>query len=400
MKSAKVLGSVLIVLLFFWQNAFSQMSWQTVHPPTEPTPLYSVAWTGAEFIAVGANGVCITSPDGLNWTARSTKSNASLFSSAWNGREYAIVGYSDTLLTSLNCVDWNHVPTGTLNYMESIVWCDSMFIAVGDYGSIRTSPNGIVWTDRYEDQEIQMNYREVSLSDSLLIAVGDYPGLVTSTNGKDWHANQFYNLAAEEWLWSAVWTGSQYVVVGNKGLVITSPDGSTYTRRTSNFSGILRSLLRSGNLLVAVGDSGTILTSSDGIGWAKRRSGPASECLHRIAGNGSMLVVACGNGTLLTSPVVNAVEYLNRSKGAEFQNLQVFNIGTQIRFTTCNLAKEMFPMQIQVLNVEGRITAKEEIPHPQINGYIVSSTMKSGTYFLRVSHGNRAFMKKFTILER
>jgi hypothetical protein len=51
-------------------------TWTAITPPvfTPQQALYSVAWTGSQFVAVGAYGNAVTSPDGISWTLRNTGS--------------------------------------------------------------------------------------------------------------------------------------------------------------------------------------------------------------------------------------------------------------------------------------------------------------------------------------
>ena len=51
---------------------------------------------------------------------------------------------------------------------------------------------------------------------------------------------------------------------------------------------------------VAVGEDGTILTSPDGVSWTRRTSGTSNRLEGVAYGNG--LFVAVGGGTILTSP--------------------------------------------------------------------------------------------------
>ncbi len=70
-----------------------------------------------------------------------------------------------------------------------------------------------------------------------------------------------------------VWSGGQFVVVGNNGVVLTSPDGINWTQKSSGNSSALYSVVWSGTQYVIVGENGTILTSPDGQTWTPRVSG-------------------------------------------------------------------------------------------------------------------------------
>src|SRR4051812_6792240 len=67
----------------------------------------------------------------------------------------------------------------------------------------------------------------------------------------------------ENWLTAVAWTGAQLVAVGDSGTILTSPDGITWTNRSSGTDQGLSSITWTGTQLVAVGGLGTILTSPD-----------------------------------------------------------------------------------------------------------------------------------------
>ena len=52
-----------------------------------------------------------------------------------------------------------------------------------------------------------------------------------------------------------------FVAVGGSGTILTSPDGVTWTARTSGTGNGLRGVAYGNNTFVAVGEYGTILTS-------------------------------------------------------------------------------------------------------------------------------------------
>ena len=61
--------------------------------------------------------------------------------------------------------------------------------------------------------------------------------------------------------------GGLYVAVGTSGKIITSPDGVTWTSRTSGTTNLLQGICYDGSKFVACGGS-IVLTSSDGITWS------------------------------------------------------------------------------------------------------------------------------------
>lgn len=95
---------------------------------------------------------------------------------------------------------------------------------------------------------------------------------------------------------SIAYNGSNlYIAAGQGGSLYSSPDGITWTSRTSGFGTNPINTVSYGNgLWVAVGSNGTITTSSDGITWTARTSQFGTNNIVAVYyGNG--LWVAVGN---------------------------------------------------------------------------------------------------------
>lgn len=120
-------------------------------------------------------------------------------------------------------------------------------------------------------------------------------------------------------LGGVAWTGSQLVVVGYCGVIRTSPDGRTWTRRDSGTGHNLLSVTWTGKLLVAVGAStfddnhNVILTSPDGVKWTERDA-KTKVALRSVVWAGDQLV-ALGSETMLTSP--DGITWTPRLAGAD-----------------------------------------------------------------------------------
>ncbi|MHB8523417.1 MAG: beta propeller repeat protein [Limisphaerales bacterium] len=94
--------------------------------------------------------------------------------------------------------------------------------------------------------------------------------------------------------------GNNQFVAGGWYGPVTSPDGITWTSRTSGTSNPLYRIAYGNNQFVAVtGFGGTIVTSPDGITWTSRAS--TGNFLSAIAYENNQFV-AVGSGTTVTSP--------------------------------------------------------------------------------------------------
>ena len=91
-----------------------------------------------------------------------------------------------------------------------------------------------------------------------------------------------------------------FVTVGDNGIILTSSDGISWTKRTSGTTKNLYGVTYGNSAFVAVGGSGTILTSSNGTDWASRTSGTTKN-LYGVTYGGGLFVTVGDNGTILTS---------------------------------------------------------------------------------------------------
>ena len=62
-----------------------------------------------------------------------------------------------------------------------------------------------------------------------------------------------------------VTVGENFVTVGDNGIILTSSDGISWTKRTSGTTKNLYGVTYGNSTFVTVGDNGIMLTSSDGI---------------------------------------------------------------------------------------------------------------------------------------
>ena len=62
------------------------------------------------------------------------------------------------------------------------------------------------------------------------------------------------------------------MTVGYSGTILTSPEGTTWTERTSGTSEDLYDVTYGNGLFVVVGENGTIITSPDEYFWTERTS--------------------------------------------------------------------------------------------------------------------------------
>jgi len=149
----------------------------------------------------------------------------------------------------------------------------------------------------------------VAWSGTQFVAVGDSGIILTSPNGIAWTTRTSGTTSA---LRSVVWSGTQFVAVGVSGIILTSPNGIAWTSRTSGTTQSPFGVAWSGTQFVAVGESGIILTSTDGITWTSRTSG-TTQHLFGVAWSGTQFVAVGISGIILTSP--DGIAWTTRTSG-------------------------------------------------------------------------------------
>ena len=130
---------------------------------------------------------------------------------------------------------------------------------------------------------------------------------MTSPDGITWTIR---TSAADNSWYSVTYGNNLFVAVAITGagnLVMTSPDGITWTIRTSAANNQWRSVTYGNGLFVAVAGSGTgnrVMTSPDGINWTSRTSAANNQWYSVTYGNGLFVAVAInGAGNrVMTSP--------------------------------------------------------------------------------------------------
>ena len=82
-----------------------------------------------------------------------------------------------------------------------------------------------------------------------------------------------YTLSSQYETSSGFTTTGLFVGVGTSGTILSSPEGTNWTSRTSWVTRELKAIAYGNSTFVATGQSGTILTSTDGMSWTSRTSG-------------------------------------------------------------------------------------------------------------------------------
>jgi predicted RecA/RadA family phage recombinase len=202
----------------------------------------------------------MTSPDGINWTIRTSAADNDWRAVTYgNGLFVAVArtGTGNRVMTSPDGINWTIRTSAADNDWRALTYGNGLFVAVAASGignRVMTSPDGITWTIRTSAADNA--WRGITYGNGLFVAV--------------------------------TWSGT-----GNR--VMTSPDGINWTIRTSAADNAWHSVTYGNGLFVAVATTGTgnrVMTSPDGINWTIRTSA-ADNSWHSVTyGNGVFVAIA------------------------------------------------------------------------------------------------------------
>ncbi|WP_221414169.1 immunoglobulin-like domain-containing protein [Paenibacillus sp. 598K] len=276
-------------------------SWTVRGPLPTGENLIDVAYGNGTYVAVGNNGVVMTSVDGASWTNQTSGITSNLKDVSYINDQFVAVGQGGKIILSDDGASWTSATNNDTSELTSVAYGNGMYVAVGGFGKVLTSGDGASWT---------LNPNSPVIGNSVLYAItfgngvfviagnnGSDGTIYTSSDGTSW-TSQSSNVYVS--LLDAVYGLDKYVVVGTEGKIVTSEDGVTWTQRTSGTQENLLSVTYGNGKYVATANSGVIKSSTDGVTWSNETSGVNSGSLMGVAyGPGTYVVVGTG-GTILT----------------------------------------------------------------------------------------------------
>jgi hypothetical protein len=169
----------------------------------------------------------------------------------------------------------------------------------GPYAAL--SADGVQWTRQFPGALSDgQNLLGVTYGNGLFVAVGSRPRaenpattqpLIRTSSNTNWPHQTFVAPASLEALRAAGYGNGTYVVVGDEGTILSSPDATNWTLRASGTTRTLRAVTYYNGRFIVGGDVGTILASADGTTWSP--ASPTSFSNRGLAsGDG---VVSIGN---------------------------------------------------------------------------------------------------------
>lgn len=291
--------------------------------------LFDVIWDGTKFVAFGQlndpysykHYFTLTSKEAQSWNIHIPipkgtyiMSTANKGGIVWTGRTYVAV-YDRYVFTSDNLRQWKVFQPNIKGMLEKVAYHGGTLIAIGWDGLASSSKNqkarltGIVYrsTDTVHWQEVKIDNELGTVSvdwakknydyngftylplqsvlwDGTRFVVGARNGVFLSSNdGQRWSVENPDAVAKSGFapfsyvrrsgeladIKGIVYTGNQYIAVGNNGTIKTSPDGKEWTVTIEKQNAKIGKVLYDNGRYVAYGSEGTLLESKDGMHWDK-----------------------------------------------------------------------------------------------------------------------------------
>ncbi|HTR42292.1 MAG TPA: hypothetical protein VMH87_11815 [Pseudomonadales bacterium] len=241
------------------------------------------------FVTTGTSNVVFSAANnfssaGLSWSRQHNIFSSTVFSPAiaYNGNGYAAVAEIPQIswsgITLPTSTTWVPGTLANIDFAESFrgvtAYGANGFAACGLYADVRLSANGTNWPAAVSGHIGLPDLYSIAWDGAqTLVAVGatnssssDNGVIMASSNsGNTTWKTVYVNGTANTPLNAVTYTGSGFIAVGNKGLILTSPDGVTWTLVTNtlsnvNFNGV--AYANTGPLIGVselVGDSGAVV---------------------------------------------------------------------------------------------------------------------------------------------
>jgi photosystem II stability/assembly factor-like uncharacterized protein len=210
-----------------------------------------------------------------------TGSVEDLFSIAFGNNAYVTVGEAATLFVGpYNYTDtggvtgWSQptLPGSVTANLISVIYDGFRFVVLGVDGSITTSTDTETWEVA---TVVGGTPNMLAYGANVYVVVGNTGEIYTNTSSGVTAAwtSQTSGVGAD--LYGVSYVNGMFIVVGAGGILLTSPDGATWTQQTSNAGGnALRDVAYGAGVYVAVGDVDTIVSSTDATNWSLPHTAP------------------------------------------------------------------------------------------------------------------------------
>lgn len=281
--------------------------------------LEAVAVAEDVVVAVGDNGAVYRSEDGVRWRREASGVTDWLRGVTYGNGIFVAVGEDGAIIKSGDGRKWDRVASEAGADLNRVGYVSGVFVAVGDEGLIKVSADGTGW----EQQSIGAtgHLYDVTAGPEGWLIVGD--GECWIYEGNTW-INQLSGPASglPSWTYYAALGGSDwFLVAGRTGVTVEGlrdgPGEYEWLMQGSSPRQWLFDVVWTGNQFVAVGDRANVVTSGTGVDW-EMEIVPVSltnSIFLGVGGTTNLLVAAGNQGSLMISPNTEMDLVLTNSSG-------------------------------------------------------------------------------------
>ena len=236
---------------------------------------YGLSWLNNKYFLVGDSSKIYYSTDGTSWTLATTIPAGNIRSVAYGGGVYVVVGQSSYIASSTDGITWTTRSSPTSSNYNSVTYGNGVFVAVGDSGKIITSTDGSSWSTATNPFHSTNNITSVATDGTNFVAVQGGGAAICyaaySSNGTSW-TDMSTGLGGA--LYGVTKGSGQWLISGNAGFVYTASSlGGSWSGANIGTGNNLRSIYYGNSLYITTGDLNTLYTSTNGSSWTSRTSG-------------------------------------------------------------------------------------------------------------------------------
>lgn len=181
------------------------------------------------------------------------------------------------------------------------IWTALLLASLGSFGE-RYAFGGPFdsWVMRHTNPSSY--FTGVTFGKGLYVVVGQQGQVLTSPDAITWTSRES---GTTTWIGDVEFGNDLFVAVGQNGLILISSDGVSWTPRTSDTTANFNRLRFINDRFIAVGDQSTVASSTDGINWTIQHP-PGPFRLYNVnCGNGLYVIVGQYDPILISTDAIS-----------------------------------------------------------------------------------------------
>jgi hypothetical protein len=185
--------------------------------------LYSISFGNGKYVAVGDSGIVIYSTDGVNWKKSNPVLTSWFLNSVFFYNNQFIAAGPYLSLTSPDGVNWTNRSTSASRQVYQMIYAKGIYLKADDLGDLYSSYDGIQW-----DIQTIHNIFALTCSGNQILAFASTGDLFVSTDGLSWSAAKS---GLPLFSYAVCYGNSLLVAVGSSGKILSVSTGELSTKK-------------------------------------------------------------------------------------------------------------------------------------------------------------------------